>query len=79
MISKGNYLPNVDCDLYLHSDVTLKLPYEINRSPDELFFTYLDTTGRPVIMLQKDNLVEMHIQDFEVSSVSEDIFVIIHR
>ncbi|ELT91404.1 hypothetical protein CAPTEDRAFT_159283 [Capitella teleta] len=48
------------------SDVTLKLPYEINRSPDELFFTYLDTTGRPVIMLQKDNLVEMHIQDFEL-------------
>jgi len=32
----------------------------------ELHFTYLDTVGRPVIVAQKTNLVEQHIQDFEV-------------
>jgi len=29
-------------------------------------YTYLDTTGRPVVVLSKTDLVEQHIQDFEV-------------
>ena len=32
----------------------------------ELHFTYLDTVGRPVVVAHKTNLVEQHIQDFEV-------------
>ena len=32
-----------------------------------LHFTYLDTVGRPVIQFRKTNLVEEHIEDFEVS------------
>lgn len=43
------------------------MPYAVERLPDELHYTYLDTVGRPVIVLQKSNLVEQHIQDFEVS------------
>uniref|UniRef100_A0A915B6B2 Dolichyl-diphosphooligosaccharide--protein glycosyltransferase subunit 1 n=1 Tax=Parascaris univalens TaxID=6257 RepID=A0A915B6B2_PARUN len=39
-------------------------PYSVKRSPDELHFTYLDTTGRPVITVEKDNLVDAHIQPF---------------
>ncbi|XP_063797234.1 dolichyl-diphosphooligosaccharide--protein glycosyltransferase subunit 1 [Pseudophryne corroboree] len=38
-------------------------PYEVNRDPDELHYTYLDTFGRPVIVAHKNNLVEQHIQD----------------
>jgi len=34
----------------------------------ELHFTYLDTVGRPVIVVRKSSLVEQHIQDFEVHS-----------
>ncbi|VDK66064.1 unnamed protein product [Onchocerca ochengi] len=42
----------------------LTTPYPVTRHPDELHFTYLDTTGRPVITIEKDNLVDFHIQMF---------------
>ncbi|XP_038628610.1 dolichyl-diphosphooligosaccharide--protein glycosyltransferase subunit 1 [Tachyglossus aculeatus] len=41
-------------------------PYEINRAPDELHYTYLDTFGRTVLVAHKNNLVEQHIQDIVV-------------
>ncbi|KAJ8259828.1 hypothetical protein GJAV_G00173950 [Gymnothorax javanicus] len=41
-------------------------PYPINRVPDQLHYTYLDTFGRPVIVATKSNLVEQHIQDVVV-------------
>ena len=31
-----------------------------------LHYTYLDTIGRPVVVITKNNLVEQHIADFEV-------------
>ena len=43
-----------------------KAPFPVNRHADELHFTYLDTVGRPVLVATKTNLVEAHIQDFEV-------------
>ncbi|KAI1301635.1 Dolichyl-diphosphooligosaccharide--protein glycosyltransferase subunit 1 [Halotydeus destructor] len=48
------------------SNVKLRLPYSVTREKDELRKTYLDTLGRTVIVLKKTNLVEKHIQDFEV-------------
>jgi oligosaccharyltransferase complex subunit alpha (ribophorin I) len=48
------------------TDVKLRLPYSITRERDEIRHTYLDTLGRTVIVLRKSNLVENHIQDFEV-------------
>ncbi|XP_076333063.1 dolichyl-diphosphooligosaccharide--protein glycosyltransferase subunit 1 [Tachypleus tridentatus] len=47
-------------------DIQLKLSYQVQRKSDQLHFTYLDTIGRPVIVLEKSNLVEQHIQDFEI-------------
>ncbi|KAK3103927.1 hypothetical protein FSP39_022971 [Pinctada imbricata] len=44
----------------------LKTPYDVNQGNSELHFTYLDTVGRPVIVAYKSNLVESHIQDFEL-------------
>lgn len=44
----------------------LVTPYDVKRSPDQLHYTYLDTTGRPVIIAHKSNLVDAHIQDFEL-------------
>ena len=38
----------------------------------EVHYTYLDTVGRPVIVARKTNLVEQHIQDFEVRLVLSD-------
>lgn len=50
----------------LSRNIQIKMPYSVERMPDELHYTYLDTVGRPVIVLKKSNLVEQHIQDFEV-------------
>ncbi|CAJ0600819.1 unnamed protein product [Cylicocyclus nassatus] len=44
--------------------VRLTTPYSMERRPDEVRATYLDTTGRTVIVLQKENLVPEHIQSF---------------
>ncbi|KAJ1519740.1 hypothetical protein ONE63_004996 [Megalurothrips usitatus] len=49
------------------NNIQVKTPYPINRLSDSLHFTYLDTTGRPVVALHKTNLVEHHIQDLEIS------------
>lgn len=47
-------------------ELNLQVPYEIKRSQDGSLFTYLDTIGRPVVIAHKDNLVENHIQEFEL-------------
>ncbi|KAJ8867481.1 hypothetical protein PR048_031283 [Dryococelus australis] len=47
-------------------DIQLSAPYQVERLSDSLHYTYLDTTGRPVITLRKRNAVENHIQDFEL-------------
>ncbi|XP_048403593.1 dolichyl-diphosphooligosaccharide--protein glycosyltransferase subunit 1 [Stegostoma tigrinum] len=47
-------------------NIHVDTPYEIDRKPDELHYTYLDTFGRPVIIAHKSNLVEQHIQDIVV-------------
>lgn len=43
-------------------------PYKIDRLPNQLHYTYLDTFGRPVLVATKTNLVEHHIQDVVVSA-----------
>lgn len=47
-------------------DIKLRLPFTIQRLKDEVKKTYLDTFGRTVVVLKKENLVENHKQDFEV-------------
>ncbi|XP_066452253.1 dolichyl-diphosphooligosaccharide--protein glycosyltransferase subunit 1 [Eleutherodactylus coqui] len=47
-------------------NIHVENPYHLNRDPDELHYTYLDTFGRPVIVAHKNNLVEQHIQDVVV-------------
>jgi len=47
-------------------NIKLKTPFDVERSGDETHYTYLDTLGRPVVVLNKASLVEQHIQDFEL-------------
>lgn len=46
-------------------------PYKIDRMPNQLHYTYLDTFGRPVLVATKSNLVEQHIQDLVVQQTFE--------
>lgn len=48
------------------TDIQLKTPFKMEEGKRELHYTYLDTVGRPVVVAQKTNLVEQHIQDFEL-------------
>lgn len=47
-------------------NIDLVTPYPVKRLSDSLHHTYLDTTGRLVITLTKNNLIENHIQDFHL-------------
>ena len=47
-------------------NLNLDLPYEAKQLPALLHYTYLDTTGRPVVSVTKKNLVENHIQNFKL-------------
>ena len=40
----------------------------MEKMPNELLQTYLDTMGRPVVVVKASNLVEQQIQDFTVGS-----------
>lgn len=57
--------------------IDLDLPYEATRLPDSLHYTYLDTIGRPVITIHKTNLVEDHIEPFELRYVFPKMFMLL--
>lgn len=57
--------------------IDLNLPYEATRLPDSLHYTYLDTIGRPVITIHKMNLVEDHIEPFELRYVFPKMFMLL--
>lgn len=48
------------------ASIKLIPPYSVQRLPDQVHYTYLDTVGRPVIVFTKQNLVESHIADFNL-------------
>ncbi|XP_048740407.2 dolichyl-diphosphooligosaccharide--protein glycosyltransferase subunit 1-like [Ostrea edulis] len=47
-------------------NMRFEAPYDVQQGENQLHFTYLDTTGRPVIVIHKSNLAEQHIQDFQL-------------
>jgi oligosaccharyltransferase complex subunit alpha (ribophorin I) len=51
-------------------------PYTIQQRPDEVHKTYLDTTGRQVIVLEKENLVNNHVQPLTVYYEFDRIYLL---
>merc|ERR1719516_789082 len=49
------------------SNIQFHSPYDVDRKADEKMATYLDTFGRTVLVAEKTNLVEAHIQDIKIS------------
>jgi len=47
-------------------DINVKTPFDIQNDGIGVHYTYLDTIGRPVVVLKKDNVVDNHIQDMEI-------------
>ncbi|XP_023945584.2 dolichyl-diphosphooligosaccharide--protein glycosyltransferase subunit 1 [Bicyclus anynana] len=48
------------------TNIKVNFPFSVTKLPDSLHYTYLDTKGRPVITFSKNNIVENHIQDFQL-------------
>ncbi|KAK9510254.1 hypothetical protein O3M35_005077 [Rhynocoris fuscipes] len=57
-------------------NIHLVLPFSMTRLPDSRHSTYLDTKGRPVVTVTKKNLVENHIQQFELDYVFPRILML---
>ena len=51
-------------------------PYTVERGDNQLHFTYLDTVGRPVVVIHKTNTVENHIQDFQLKYKFQKIMIL---
>jgi oligosaccharyltransferase complex subunit alpha (ribophorin I) len=51
----------------LYRNAHAHLPFAVDSQGNDLHFTYLDTTGRPVLVLEKDNVVSEHNQFFQVT------------
>lgn len=64
---------------YINRNIHMDTPYKIDRMPNQLHYTYLDTFGRPVLVATKDNLVEQHIQDVVVKQKINESLVSILR
>ena len=50
-----------------HRNIKFNSPYPMDNERRVVHHTYLDTIGRPVVVINKNNLVEQHIADFEVT------------
>ncbi|KAL5014709.1 hypothetical protein ScPMuIL_008979 [Solemya velum] len=57
-------------------NIQLVTPYTVEREENQLHYTYLDTQGRPVVIAKKSNLVEQHIQDFELHYTFQKIMLL---
>lgn len=57
-------------------NIELNVPYPVVRLPNSLHYTYLDTTGRPVISIMKKNLVENHIQNLKLKYTFPKFFML---
>ncbi len=51
-------------------------PYPVERGDNQLHFTYLDTVGRPVIVIHTKNTVENHIQDFQLKYKFQKLMIL---
>ncbi|CAH1098556.1 unnamed protein product [Psylliodes chrysocephalus] len=49
------------------SDVQLIVPYQVEKLQDDITYKYLDNMGRKVLRMRKNDLVEQHIQDLEIT------------
>ena len=60
----------------MSKNIKLVTPYSVKRLPDEVHKTYLDTVGRTVIVLEKENLINNHIQTFTLYYEFDRIYLL---
>jgi len=58
------------------TNIEFTAPYQVDRKPNELHYTYLDTVGRPVIVVNLKNSAENHIKDFQLKYKFQKIMIL---
>ncbi|CAF0707010.1 unnamed protein product [Brachionus calyciflorus] len=58
------------------SNVEVIAPYSVDRRPNEKHFTYLDTVGRPVVVINKKFAVENHVKDIQVKFTYNKVMIL---
>jgi oligosaccharyltransferase complex subunit alpha (ribophorin I) len=58
------------------TDLKFTAPYNVDRQPNELHYTYLDTVGRPVVVVNLKNSAENHIKDFQLSYKFQKVMIL---
>jgi len=58
------------------TDLKLIEPYPVKKEANSLHYTYIDTVGRPVIVLHKKNTCENHIMDFQLKYKYQKIMIL---
>lgn len=58
------------------TDLKLIEPYPVEKEANSLHYTYIDTVGRPVIVLHKKNTCENHIMDFQLKYKYQKIMIL---
>jgi oligosaccharyltransferase complex subunit alpha (ribophorin I) len=58
------------------TNLEFKAPFDVQRLPNEVHYTYLDIGGRPTIVLTKKNTVDNHIQDFQLKYKFSKIMIL---
>jgi len=57
--------------LFIARDIKVDIPFEIDAMSEKKTFTYLDTTGRPTVVVKKKNVVSDLGQPILVSAFSQ--------
>ncbi|CAH8493791.1 unnamed protein product [Schistosoma turkestanicum] len=69
-IYKNQYIRDLTLKIVLPEtagDIQFEPPFPVSEQHFEIMKTYLDTSGRTVIVCKAENLVDEHIQDFKVN------------
>lgn len=71
-IIEDQYVENAEIRIILPEHATnieFIAPYSVERKENEILFTYLDTAGRPVVVVSKKHAVASHLQDFQIKYI----------
>ncbi len=61
----------------VHRNIDFRPPgYAVDVAAEEVKLTYLDTVGRPVVVCTANNLVEQHIQEFQLEYTFDSVMLL---
>ena len=60
-------------------NIRVKTPFKLDSETRSTTFTYFDTTGRPTILLEKNNIIDEHSDSIQVLILKFCLFRLLIR